>query len=203
MRLFVAAFPPPGVLADFVSHVSTLCCGEPRPPGGSLRLVTPERVHLTLTFIGEVDDDRLPVVEAAVAAGVRRWAGAGRTGSVKKDEKRKVPRLRIGGGGRFGRGKFTVVWAGVRGDTTALGDLVTDLRQELRTAKVPFDVKAHRPHVTVARPGDRLADEQVACDLAALGSYEGPEWSVESIDLVRSNQGPNITYDRLSAFPLG
>jgi 2'-5' RNA ligase len=198
VRLFVAAFPPPGVLADFVSHVSTLCCGAPQPPGGSLRLVAPERIHLTLTFIGDVDDERLPVVEGAVAAGVRRWAGA-----VKKDEKRKVPRLRIGGGGRFGRGKFTVVWAGVRGDTTALGDLVTDLRQELRTAKVPFDVKAHRPHVTVARPGDRLADEQVACDLAALSGYEGPEWSVESIDLVRSNQGPNITYDRLSTFPLG
>ena len=198
MRLFVAAFPPPSVLADFVSHVSTLCCGAPQPPGGSLRLVAPERVHLTLTFIGDVDDERLPVVEAAVGAGVKRWASA-----AKKDEKRNVPRLRIGGGGRFGRGKFTVVWAGVRGDTTALGDLVTDLRQELRTAKVPFDVKAHRPHVTVARPGDRLADEQVACDLAALSGYEGPEWSVESIDLVRSNQGPNITYDRLSTFPLG
>jgi RNA 2',3'-cyclic 3'-phosphodiesterase len=197
VRLFVAAFPPPEVLADFVSHVSTLCCGKPQPPGGSLRLVPPERIHLTLTFIGDIDDDRLPAVEAAVAAGVRRWA------RPEKPEKRKAPRLRIGGGGRFGRGKFTVVWAGVRGETTALGDLVTDLRQELRTAKVPFDVKAHRPHVTVARPGDRLAAEQVACDLAALGSYEGPEWPVGSIDLVRSNQGPNITYDRLSTFPLG
>lgn len=189
MRLFVAAFPPPPVLDDFVSHVSTLACGAPRPEGGSLRLVPPERVHLTLTFIGDVPDDRLPVVEGAVEAGV---------GS----DPRKVPRVRIGGGGRFGRGRFTVVWAGVRGDTTALHDLVTGVRRELRSARVPFDVKAYRPHITVARPGDRLPEEQVAADLAALCTYEGPEWPVESIDLVCSNQGPDITYDRLSSYPL-
>jgi len=191
VRLFVAAYPPPAVLDDFVSAVSTLACGAPRPPGDSLRLVPPERVHLTLVFIGEVADDTVPVVVEAVAAGVRRSAG------------RKTPRLRIGGGGRFGRGKFTVMWAGVRGDTTALADLVTDVRQELRSAKVPFDAKAHRPHVTVARPGDRLAEEQVAADLAGLGTYESPEWPVESICLVHSNQGPDITYETLAAFPLG
>jgi 2'-5' RNA ligase len=187
--LFVAAYPPPVVLDDFVSHVSTLACGAPRPPGGSLRLVPPERLHLTLVFLGEVADERLPEVERAVEAGV---------GS----DPRKVPRLRIGGGGRFGRGKFTIVWAGVRGDTTALSDLVTDVRREMRSAKVPFDVKAFRPHITVARPGDRLPEEQVAADLAGLSTYEGPEWPVESIDLVSSNQGPDITYDRLSSYPL-
>jgi 2'-5' RNA ligase len=113
-----------------------------------------------------------------------------------------VPRLRIGGGGRFGRGRFTTVWAGVRGDSAALGDLVTEVRRELRTAKLPFDAKAFRPHVTVARPGDRLPDAQLAADLAALVRYEGPEWPVEAIYLVRSNQGPQISHDRLATFPL-
>jgi 2'-5' RNA ligase len=202
VRLFVAVYPPPAVLADFMSLLSTLCCGAPQPPGHSVRLVPPERVHLTLAFIGDIPDERLPVVEAAVAAGARRWAATGAERKANRDEPRKVPKLRIGGGGRFGRGKFTVVWAGVRGDTTALADLVTDLRRELRSAKVPFDVKAYRPHVTVARPGDRLAEEQVASDLAALVSYESPEWPVDLIELVRSNQGPNITYDRLSSYPL-
>lgn len=200
MRLFVAAFPPPPVLDDFVSHVSTLACGAPRPEGGSLRLVPPERVHLTLVFIGDVPDERLPTVEGAVGAGVRRWTTGG--SDPRRNDSRKVPRLRIGGGGRFGRGRFTVMWAGVRGDTTALGDLVTDVRRELRTAKVPFDVKAHRPHVTVARPGDRLAEEHLAADLAGLGTYEGPEWPVESIVLASSEQGPRITYDHLVTFPL-
>jgi RNA 2',3'-cyclic 3'-phosphodiesterase len=197
VRLFVAAYPPPAVLDDFRAHVSTLACGAPQPPGGSLRLVSPERVHLTLTFIGEVPDERLSVVETAVAAGARRWASAG-TGR----DPRKIPRLRIGGGGRFGHGKFTVMWAGLRGDTTALGDLVTDLRQNLRSAKVPYDVKAYRPHVTVARPGDRLGEEQIAADLAGLSTYEGPEWPVDQINLVQSTQAPELIYTRLASFPL-
>jgi 2'-5' RNA ligase len=196
--LFVAAFPPPEVLDDFVLHVSTLACGAPRPPGSSLRLVPPERVHLTLVFIGEVPDERLPVVETAVGAGVRRWSFSG-VEQQKRNEPRKAARLRIGGGGRFGRAASTIMWAGVRGDTTALGDLVTDLRRELRSAGLPFDVKAHRPHVTVARPGDRLAEEHVAADLAALSAYEGPEWPIESITLVNSTQA---TYDRIATFAL-
>jgi 2'-5' RNA ligase len=200
--LFVAAFPPPAVLADFATHLSNLAVGRPRGPGQSVRLVPPERVHLTLTFLGEVPDDREPAARSAVAAAVTRWAASGSGGRGRDDQRRKAPVLRIGGGGRFGRGRFTTLWAGIRGDMAALNDLVTDLRRELRTARLPFDAKAHRPHITIARPGDRLPDGDLAADLDALGGYEGPDWFVHAIDLVRSNQGPDITYDRLRSFTL-
>ena len=195
MRLFVAAYPSEEALSGFASLVSTLAVGQPREPGQSVRLVPRERMHLTLVFLGDVPEDRLPAAKAAVAAGVARWA-AGR------DRGSRLPHIRIGGGGRFGRGRFTTLWAGVRGDVAALGDLVGDLRRELRTAKLPFDVKPFRPHVTLARPGDRLPAEDLAADLQALCGYQGAEWPVGSIDLVESHQGPNITYDRLAAFPL-
>lgn len=195
MRLFIAAYPPEAALAHFGSLVSTLAVGQPREPGRSVRLVPPERMHLTLVFLGDVPDDRLPAAKAAVAAGAARWA-AGR------DRGARVPHLSIGGGGRFGRGRFTTLWAGVRGDLAPLGDLVGDVRRELRAAKLPFDVKPFRPHVTLARPADRLPDADLAADLHALCHYQGPEWPVASIDLVESHQGPNITYDRLVAFPL-
>lgn len=195
MRLFIAAYPPEAVLADFSSFVSTLAVGRPRGPGQSVRPVPPERVHLTLVFLGDVAENRLPVVKASISAAVTRWA-AGR------ERPEGLPRICIGGSGRFGRGRFTTVWAGVRGDLAALNDLVTDLRRELRAASLPFDVKPFRPHITLARPGDRLSAEDLAADLEALGRYRGPDWRVASIDLVESHQGPNITYDRLAAFPL-
>jgi 2'-5' RNA ligase len=195
VRLFIAAYPPEEALAGFGSLVSTLAVGQPRGPGQSVRLVPPERMHLTLVFLGDVPEDRLPAAKAAVAAGVARWAAT-------HDGRARLPHVRIAGGGRFGRGRFTTVWAGVRGDVAALGDLVGDLRRQLRAAKLPFDVKPFRPHVTLARPGDRLPDADLAADLHALCHYQGPEWPVASIDLMRSNQGPNITYDRLAAFPL-
>jgi RNA 2',3'-cyclic 3'-phosphodiesterase len=195
VRLFVAAYPPEEALADFGSLVSSLAVGQPRGPGQSVRLVPPERMHLTLVFLGDVPEDRLPATKAAVAAVVARWTPG-------QERRARLPHIRIGGGGRFGRGKFTTLWAGVRGDVAAVGDLVGDLRRELRAAKLPFDVKPFRPHVTLARPGDRLPDGDLAADLHALCHYQGPEWVVASIDLVESHQGPNITYDRLAAFPL-
>jgi len=195
VRLFIAAYPPPEVLDHLVSHVSALAVGQPREPGRSVRLVPPERLHLTLVFLGDVPGAKLPAAKAAVAGSVARWIAA-------HDRRARLPCIRIGGGGRFGRGRFTTLWAGVRGDLAVLGDLVADLRRELRAAKLPFDAKAFRPHVTLARPGDRLPDEDLATDLKALCDYQGPDWPVASIDLVESHQGPNITYDRLAAFTL-
>jgi 2'-5' RNA ligase len=195
VRLFIAAYPSPDALADLTTIVSTLAVGQPRGPGQSVRLVPPERIHLTLVFLGDVEEERLPAVKSAMAVAVERWAGG-------RERRGGVPHVAIGGGGRFGRGAFTTLWAGVRGDVPDLGDLVKDLRRDLHAAKVPFDPKAFRPHFTLARPGDRLAAGDLAADLDALNRYQGPEWPVGSIDLVESHQGPNITYDRLVAFPL-
>jgi RNA 2',3'-cyclic 3'-phosphodiesterase len=195
VRLFIAANPPEAVLADFSSFVSTLAVGQPRGPGQSVRLVPPDRVHLTLVFLGDVGEDRLPAVKAAMSGAAARWT-AGR------ERREGLPNIRVGGAGRFGRGRFTTVWAGVRGDLATLNDLVTDLRRELRAAKLPFDVKPFRPHVTLARPGERLSDADLAADLEALARYRSPDWQVASIDLMESHQGPNITYERLAAFPL-
>jgi RNA 2',3'-cyclic 3'-phosphodiesterase len=113
-----------------------------------------------------------------------------------------APRLWIGGGGRFGGGRSTTLWTGIRGDIDALRGLAGDIRQALRAAKLPFDTKPMRPHVTLARPGDRLTREQLDADLAALNRYEGPKWTADAIELVRSHIGPHVQYDRLASWTL-
>jgi RNA 2',3'-cyclic 3'-phosphodiesterase len=192
VRLFVAVYPPADVIGDLTSLIATLAIGRPRGPGESLRLVPPERLHVTLTFLGEVPDEREPAARTALAAATQRWAR----------RRHRRPRLWLGGGGRFGRGRFTTVWTGVRGDSTALADIVSDMRAELRTVRLPFDAKAFRPHITLARPADRLDADALARDLAALDRYESPKWTVGAVDLVCSHPGPNIHYDRLAAFDL-
>jgi 2'-5' RNA ligase len=192
MRLFVAAYPPTGVLDDLSALVGTLAVGQPREPGQSVRLVPPERWHLTLAFLGDVPDEREPAACAALGAAAERWA----------ERREPAPQVWLGGGGRFGSGRFTTLWTGIRGDTTPLRDLVSDVRGELRRAKLPFDAKTFRAHLTLARPADRLTADQLAADLAALARYEGPKWTVQAVELVRSHLGPNVRYDRLLAVPL-
>jgi 2'-5' RNA ligase len=148
------------------------------------RLVPPERWHLTLAFLGEVPDDRLPAAVAALADA-------------------EPVTLRLAGGGRFGRGRFTTLWTGVTGDVRALDALARTVRRALKRARLPYDRKPLKPHLTLARPGDRLSPEEIHADLTALAAYTGPDWTVGSIELVRSHQGPKPAYDHLAARPLG
>jgi 2'-5' RNA ligase len=111
-----------------------------------------------------------------------------------------APQVRLAGGGRFGRGRFTLLWVGVQGE--ALDQLARSVRRELKRARLPFDDKPFRPHLTVARPGDRLDRAAVDADRAALAGYRGPEWRAGTVELIRSHLGPKPSYDHLNAWPL-
>jgi RNA 2',3'-cyclic 3'-phosphodiesterase len=181
LRLFVGAYPPPEAAAHLGELVSRLELGRPQPPGHSLRLAATERWHVTLAFLGEVPDDRVAVVSSALL-------------SVHPPDLA----LRIAGGGRFGRGRFTTVWAGLRGDVDELRNLARATRRQLKRSRLPFDTKPFRPHVTLARPGDRLPAEALARDLEALDGYEGPQWTVTDVRLVRSFLGPEPRYETVA-----
>ena len=182
MRLFVGVFPPGPAGADLARVTGALRVANVQV---NTRLVPPERWHVTLAFLGEVDDHRLPD-----AAGAVRAAATGAT----------PPTLRIAGGGRFGRGKFTLLWAGLDGD---LGPLADRVRGELRRARLPFDRKPFAPHLTLARPGDRVPREDVDADRAALGGYAGPAWVASELVLVRSHNGPHPSYEVQAVAPVG
>jgi 2'-5' RNA ligase len=183
VRLFVAVYPPADACADLGAVVARLAVGQPQEPGHSLGLQPPDRWHITLAFLGEVPDKRLDNAREAVRSAVQ-------TGPA--------PALRVAGGGHFGRRRFVTLWAGVRGELDALGDLAGAVRRELRRARLPYDRKPLRPHLTLARPGERLAPDL----LAALDAYEGPLWTVEEVRLVRSYPGPHPVYEPVGQFTL-
>ena len=188
MRLFAAVYPPQRVSDHLAAMTSTLTLHRPAPPGRSLRLVPERQWHVTVVFLGEVADARLARVERAIAAAAERSRPCG---------------IRIGGGGQFGKGRFTTVWAGLDGEVSGLRSLSAKVCDELRAAHLPYDRKAFRPHLTLARPGDRMSPEQVADDIRSLGSYRGPEWTVEELCLMRSHLGPVPVYDTLLRARLG
>jgi 2'-5' RNA ligase len=193
MSLFVAAFPAAEAVADLSAFVRALRIGRPAEPGRSLRTVPPERWHLTLAFLGDVDDAAAGAAATAMGAAV----------ADRRDGDDGPPQLRLAGGGRFGRGRFTVVWAGVDGDVEFLERLAGRLRRGLRSVRVPADPRPFRAHLTLARPGDRLTPGALRADLAALDAYRGPWWCPTELRLVRSHPGPQPTYETLSVAPLG
>jgi RNA 2',3'-cyclic 3'-phosphodiesterase len=188
VRLFVAGYPPPEALVSLGRAVDALHVGRAAADGINARLAGREQWHVTLVFLGEVEDGRSEDVTAAVDR-----AAAGVAGH---------PELCLTGGGTFGRGRFTVLWAGLGGDVAALRAVSAAVSAALRKARLPFDHKPFRPHLTIARPGDRLPREAIRADVEALRGYQGPTWTLGEIALVRSHLGPHPTYDLLHTAPL-
>lgn len=185
VRLFVAAYPPPAACDDLSARIDGLAVAKAHADGVDTRLARRETWHVTLAFLGEVADDRAP--SAAEALG-RAAVGPPVT-------------LRLAGGGRFGRGRFTVLWVGVEGD--GLDGLARRVRHELRKSKISYDDRPFRPHLTVARPGDELDRTVIEADRSDLAAYEGPSWPITEVRLIRSHLGPQPVYERIAGFPLG
>lgn len=193
MRLFVAVYPPPDACDHLEQQLARLNVMSAVERGVNTRPARRETWHVTLAFLGEVPDERADRAGPAIERAAEGWRPAGRT----------APELRLAGGGRFGRGRFTVLWVGVDGDGAALDELSRRVRRELKRARLPYDAKPYRPHLTVARPGDRLDRADVDADRAALADYRGPVWRAERVELIRSHLGPHPTYDHLQSWPLG
>jgi 2'-5' RNA ligase len=183
MRLFVAAFPSAEAVADLSAAVDRLAVAKARA-----RVIPTERWHVTLAFLGDVPEDMIgPAAEALAAA---PQAGP------------SVGELCVRGGGKFGRGPSTVLWAGLDGDLDGLIRLGRAVRRELRARRLHPDDKQFHAHLTLARPGVRVSAAAISADIELLRAYDGPWWPVSELTLVHSIQGPHPSYQRLDSVTL-
>lgn len=183
MRLFVAVVPPP----DVVDHLSAAL--EPlrvRIEAEQLRWVPAASWHLTLTFLGEVDEARRGQLDERLARAARR---------------NNPGRLRLRGGGRFGG---RVLWVGVAGDRHTLVRTAASAAAAARRSGIVTEERPYRPHLTVARTREPF---DLRAAVAALRDYQGPDWTASAIALVRSRLGAGAgraaAYDVLATWTLG
>jgi 2'-5' RNA ligase len=115
------------------------------------RWVVPEKLHLTLSFLGEVEPERAEAVARALeAVGVKHGPLV----------------LKIEGGGSFGApGHPRVLWAGVGGDTQALESLQVAVVSALEPLGFAAEERDYTAHLTLARArtprGDRESSPAV------------------------------------------
>jgi RNA 2',3'-cyclic 3'-phosphodiesterase len=169
LRLFVAIAPPPGVLDELDALAAPL-----RTARGDLRWTSRDAWHVTLAFLGEVD-------ETALAGLLPRLEGAVR--------RHPEIRLAFAGAGAFpAQERANVLWSGLSGDERALANLAASVAAGASGAGATPPDKGRRfqPHLTLARcrlPAD------VSGIVATLAGYRGQAWSVDRIHLVRSHLG--------------
>ena len=183
-RLFLS-IDLPETLAEEVAAVQ-----DQLEDAGGLRFVDPAQAHVTLKFLGDVEESRVSDVEAAVEAALDRVDVEAFDAAVA--DLGVFPSLEY----------ISVVWLGVRDG----GEEMTRLHEaiERETTAVGFDPEDHSftPHVTIARMNDARGKELVQRVVGEAEPVVG-SFRVSAVRLKEStlgDEGP--VYDTLAEFAL-
>ena len=172
MRLFVSADLPPE-LSDAVRQLQSEFADA-----AGLSFTDPSQAHVTLKFLGEVDDERLSALETELEAAV--------------DDAGVSPfEVRYGGLGVFPSLEYiSVLWLGVETG----GEALTRLHEaiEARTTAMGFEPESHEftPHVTLARM-DHAGGKSLVQELVTEREPEVGAMQVDRVALTESTLTPD------------
>lgn len=129
MRAFIALQPPEAFLDDVEDLARELaCCCDGR-------FVPRQNYHVTLAFLGEIDEEGARSAMASIDAAC---AGAGPAALIPT------------GLGTFGSRRNKTLWLGLQ-NVPELGLIADCMRDELDQRGLDYDRKGFLPHITLAR----------------------------------------------------
>ena len=155
-----------------------------KPELGKLSWVKPENIHLTMKFIGEIDEKMIPDIERElnhVAA------------------KTSVMSVNIRSLGCFPNPRRArVLWAGLRGNLEQLEFLKRDVEESMTKIGLEKDNKKFSPHVTLARIKKPVDTARLT---SILKEHDNSDYGKEEFDhiaLIKSDLTPSgANYTRL------
>lgn len=129
MRAFIALEPPEKFVEDVAAMARVLSAAVEG------RFVPRQNYHVTLAFLGDVDEAQAREAMDAMDEACAEAAAV----SMRPD-----------GLGKFGRASDATLWMGLTPDPELTG-LAERLREALRSCGIGFDDKPFLPHITLAR----------------------------------------------------
>ena len=181
IRTFVAIHLTPALLGT-LQQAQDVLRASPGGPAG--RFVQPDNMHLTLKFLGDVDDTRLPAICQAVAAVAQQH---------------EPLELSLGSLGCFPNlNRPRVVWAAVSSAEEGLERLAVELDASLQALGFDREARPFTAHLTLARIREGADPRQVAAlgqMVGALAPLQGI-MTATSVAVVKSElrpQGPLYT----------
>ena len=179
MRLFIALTPPPEVQRAVWDAFAPL-----RARAMPVKWIPPDGIHLTLKFLGEVDEGRLAELSGALVDAV---AGA------------RAISLVVRGAGAFPDARRPrVFWAGVEPDP-AIELLQDRVERVFGPLGFPTEGRAFRPHLTLGRAGKGAHSREFAeVEEAMEGLAVEAAAVLDGVDLMRSVLRPDgAVYQRV------
>lgn len=183
MRLFTALDVEPDIKDGL--HDAVLELRRTRAP---VRWVRPEAMHLTLKFLGETPEEKLPSLES----------------SLEKVCRPVCPfAVTIRGMGAFpALSRPRVLWAGVEEPSGIIGTLAGRLEKDLAVLGWKKEKRRFHPHVTVGRVKGNINLKQLSEAVSQFGDRVWGRQEMKGISLYRSHLEPaGARYEVLRYFP--
>jgi len=174
MRTFIAIGLPETIRDSLAGTQERL-----KNSGADVKWVEPANIHLTLKFLGEADNGKLPEVILILE-------------DVIKDK--KVFQVSISSIGSFPRiNSPRVIWVGTDKGSGETKKIAEELEEKLVKIGIPKEDRAFQSHITIGRIRSTLNREQLAQDLNNLVnkfSQENLIFYVTSVSLFKSTLTP-------------
>lgn len=176
MRTFIAI----GLPQKIIDTLSKLQLGL-KDTGADVKWVEPENIHLTMKFLGEIDEGTkekvVDIIRKVAAQNPAFTAAISTFGAFPKID---YPR---------------VIWAGLgRGDNESK-KIAKEIEQELEKIGIPAEDRAFTSHITLGRVRSSKNRSKLVQELKELESELNPrlaglEFEVNAISLYKSNLSP-------------
>ena len=185
-RTFIAIDPGKEIRARLIALQGTLARSETE-----VKWVEPDNLHVTLLFLGEVDDRDLPAVCQAVADATTKMSAFPMI--VEKASCFGSPR------------RPRTLWAGVGEGTQAIVALHDALELPLmELGCYRREERQYTPHITLGRVRSDRPTDKLAAVLAKQAGWHGGETLVREIHVMGSELTPHgPVYTVLSRAKLG
>jgi len=180
MRVFIAVELPTEIqqaLGDVQRKLRALT--------NTARWVASESIHVTLKFIGEIQEKRVESIDAAFTG--LTW---------------KPFIVTVRGVGFFpGTRSPRVFWAGMEAPT--MQGLAEQMDARMERLGFEKEKRAFRPHITLARARDSRIDSELVTAAAPYKDQDFGSFSVDRVFLFKSTpKPPGVVYEKLKEYLL-
>lgn len=171
MRTFVAIKIPKEIKDKLTKLENDLRNGVFRE--AFIKWVKPENIHLTLKFIGEIDERKLENIKTGLKKVMREYSPF---------------RLSFAGVGGFPNlRRPRVIWVGVKEGKQTVISLATKIEDELARYKIEKEKREKSPHITIGRVKRPVVlDSKIVEEL----EFKAQSFKVTEIFLIKSQLTP-------------
>ena len=187
MLLRAAAVPPREAREHIAAVVESVVV-----PGQGVTPIPADWLHVLLAQFGNLPSEMVPRLSSTLAEAMPDLTPA--------------PTLRLAGGDVTEERSFHVIVAKVSGEVDELVRLARDVGVVVQTRRLYVDRRRFQPALPVATLDPAAPVEAAAGLLSALEQYEGPEWTLAGLSLMRGAWGGaevagSPVYEEYEVFP--